>query len=88
MDRAELRRRIAEHIYRLLHWGNRRVPPGLRTLVGFLFMVGGVFGFLPVLGFWMFPLGAAFVALDVPAARPRIDRWMLQLAAQAGITEP
>ena len=27
-------------------------------------MVMGVFGFLPVLGFWMIPLGAAIAALD------------------------
>src|SRR5215467_15648034 len=27
---------------------------------------GGVFGFLPVLGFWMFPLGLVLLADDVP----------------------
>ncbi len=30
-----------------------------------LLMTGGVFGFLPVVGFWMFPLGVAVAALDV-----------------------
>ena len=79
MNRAELKRRVAEYTYRLLHWGNRRLPPGVRTLAGFLFMVGGVFGFLPVLGFWMFPLGLAFVALDIPPARRRLDIWMEKL---------
>jgi hypothetical protein len=43
----------------------RYLPPGLRLLVGVLFMLGGVFGFLPILGFWMIPLGAAIAALDV-----------------------
>ena len=66
MDKVEFKRRVAEYTYRLMHWGNRRLPPGIRTLAGFLFMVGGVFGFLPVLGFWMLPLGVAFIALDVP----------------------
>ncbi len=28
-------------------------------------MVGGVFGFLPILGFWMIPLGLAIAALDI-----------------------
>ncbi len=28
-------------------------------------IVGGVFGFLPVLGFWMVPLGVMVAALDV-----------------------
>ena len=33
MDKVELKRKVAEYTYRLMHWGNRRVPPGLRTLV-------------------------------------------------------
>ena len=46
-------------------------------------MIGGLFGFLPVLGFWMFPLGLAFVALDIPLTAHRIDDWMVKLKAQA-----
>jgi hypothetical protein len=42
-----------------------RVPAGL------LLIVGGVFGFLPVLGFWMIPLGLILLARDIPLlARP------------------
>ncbi len=43
----------------------RNVPPGLRAVLGLLLIVGGVFGFLPILGFWMIPLGVAVAALDV-----------------------
>ena len=39
---------------------------------------------LPVLGFWMFPLGIAFVALDIPPARRRINEWLIKLHRQAG----
>ena len=46
-------------------------------------MVGGVFGFLPILGFWMLPLGAALVALDLPFMRNRIDLWMDALEKKA-----
>lgn len=46
-------------------WARRRIPPGLRLLVGVLLMAGGVLGFLPVIGFWMFPLGVAIAALDI-----------------------
>ena len=60
------------------------MPPGIRSLVGVMFMIGGVLGFLPILGFWMFPLGVAFVALDVPPARKAIERWMEKLKLQAG----
>lgn len=53
----------------------RRVPPGVRSLVGLLLIVGGVFGFLPVLGFWMIPLGVAVILTDVGAVRRRWRRW-------------
>jgi hypothetical protein len=33
-----------------------------------------VFGFLPVLGFWMAPLGLAVIAQDVPVMRPPLAR--------------
>lgn len=46
-------------------WVRAHVPPGLRLVLGLLLMVGGVFGFLPVLGFWMIPLGLVFAGLDV-----------------------
>jgi len=46
-------------------------------------MVGGVFGFLPVLGFWMFPLGLAFIALDIPFTAHRIEDWMVTLKERA-----
>ncbi len=46
-------------------WTGRRLPPGLRLVVGILLIGGGMFGFLPVLGFWMIPLGIAVAALDV-----------------------
>ncbi|QFT80228.1 hypothetical protein FIU89_06350 [Roseovarius sp. THAF27] len=42
-----------------------RVPPGLRLVLGILLIIGGIFGFLPVLGFWMIPLGVAVASLDV-----------------------
>lgn len=50
---------------RFLAWVRLKVPPGLRLVLGIVIMVGGVFGFLPVLGFWMIPLGLAIAALDI-----------------------
>lgn len=86
--RAHLERRIAATTYRMLSWGRHRVAPGLRSVIGVALMAGGVLGFLPVLGFWMLPLGVAFIALDVPRASHRIDRWMHYLAKQAQLLPP
>ncbi|MEQ8859860.1 MAG: hypothetical protein RIC56_14550 [Pseudomonadales bacterium] len=79
----QLQRRITTITYRALYWARYSVAPGVRSLLGVLLMIGGVFGFLPVLGFWMFPLGVGFVALDLPMARHRMERWMQRLALEA-----
>ncbi len=47
----------------------------LRRSAGILLMIGGVFGFLPILGYWMFPVGLALLAVDIPWAR----RWYRRL---------
>lgn len=59
--------------------GKNKATAGHSQPVGLLFMVGGVFGFLPILGFWMFPLGLALIALDLPPTRKTIERWMKRL---------
>ena len=53
-----------------------RLPMGVRTLVGIALMIGGVFGFLPILGFWMIPTGVAILSLDFPPLHRRILRWL------------
>jgi len=73
------KRNVARIAFNTLKWGRDHVPPGVRSLIGALLMVGGVFGFLPILGFWMFPLGLAFAALDFPPARRWLDGRMVRL---------
>lgn len=61
----------------LYDWALRAWPP-LRWAVGLLLIVGGVLGFLPVLGFWMIPLGILLLASGSPkvrAAAKRAIRW-------------
>ncbi|MBJ6370370.1 hypothetical protein [Sedimentitalea arenosa] len=48
-----------------LAWTNKNVPKSLRLLLGILLIAGGVFGFLPVLGFWMLPLGVVIIWEDL-----------------------
>jgi hypothetical protein len=61
---------------RAVEWADRRVPPGVRSVLGVLLMAGGVLGFLPLLGFWMLPIGLAFIALDIPPLRRRLLTWL------------
>ncbi len=63
-------------VQRATAWARARLPRGLRTVVGILLVIGGLFGFLPILGFWMIPLGLAFIALDIPPLRRRLTGWL------------
>jgi hypothetical protein len=46
----------------------------LRLPLAVLFIIGGVFSFLPVLGVWMLPLGILLIAVDVALVR----RWVVK----------
>jgi hypothetical protein len=48
----------------------------VRIGLGILLIGGGILGFLPVLGFWMIPLGLLVLSVDLPVVR----RWRRQLA--------
>jgi hypothetical protein len=62
---ADWIKKIRARVNRLLVWIRDNVPPGVRSLVGLLLIVGGVFSFLPILGLWMLPLGVAVLLLDL-----------------------
>jgi hypothetical protein len=47
----------------------------VRIGIGILLVIGGFIGFLPVLGFWMIPLGLLVLSIDLPIVR----RWRRQL---------
>jgi fatty acid desaturase len=64
---------------RALSW--LRSPSGrwVRIPVALLLIVGGFVGFLPVLGFWMVPLGLLLLALDIPFLRApmlKLIQWL------------
>jgi hypothetical protein len=48
----------------------------LRILIGVLLVIGGLFAFLPILGFWMIPLGLLVLSIDIP----RVRRWRRRFA--------
>jgi len=68
------RRRVVATTY-LLHKRTRRyLPPVVRGVIGMILVILGFLGFLPVLGFWMIPLGLAVLATDLPP----LGRWFRQ----------
>lgn len=50
-----------------------------RLPVGIALTAGGVVGFLPIVGFWMVPLGLAVIAQDVPVMRPPLARLLAKI---------
>ena len=60
---------------RLLKDGMRLV----RLPIAALFLLGGVFSFLPVLGVWMLPLGLMLLAVDVPLIRPTVSAGFIRV---------
>ena len=57
-----------------------------RRVAGVLLIVGGILGFLPILGFWMIPLGLIFLSVDSKFIRRlrrrlevRIGRWWVKM---------
>lgn len=63
------KRRLVVLAYRFLRRGERYLPPLVRGFLGLLMIFAGLLGFLPILGFWMLPLGVALLASDVPPLR-------------------
>jgi hypothetical protein len=43
--------------------------PLVRMLLGVILCIGGLLGFLPILGFWMVPLGLVVLSVDIPMVR-------------------
>lgn len=65
-----------------VRFGSKRfnVPgsPTTRRIAGAALVGGGVLGFLPILGFWMIPLGVAVLSVDshpIRRARRRTEVW-------------
>ncbi len=62
---------MAKKFYQTIHRSVLGYPRLLRLSLGLLWLFGGILGFLPILGFWMFPLGLLVLSYDLPVVR----RW-------------
>ena len=61
-----LAKRLPPRAARVLGWLRRPWMIWLRVPMALLLIAAGFVGFLPVLGFWMVPLGLILLALDIP----------------------
>ena len=71
-DDAPLRRLLAGRPApgrRAMDWLRRPGAGWARIPLGAVLVVGGLLGFLPILGFWMVPAGLLLLAEDIPALR-------------------
>ena len=50
---------------------------GLRIAIGVLLTIGGILGFLPILGFWMIPLGLLVLSYEFAAVRRQRRRFVI-----------
>jgi hypothetical protein len=64
----------------------------LRVILGVALVIGGLLGFLPILGFWMIPLGLLILSVDIPFVRRRRRRlsvwWGRRQARRRAASEP
>jgi len=83
-----LQRHLPAWARSMIQFAKRRDAWWVRLPLAIALMVGGVLGFLPILGFWMLPLGLALLALDLPILRSPLARVLAfineKAAAQAG----
>lgn len=54
---------------RFLRWIRHPKSRWVRIPLALVLIVSGFLGFVPLLGFWMLPLGVALLALDLPPLR-------------------
>ena len=66
-----------------INFAGYKVPlpghPVLRMGLALALIIGGMLGFLPVLGFWMIPLGLAVLGVDFPPVRRLYRRMTVAL---------
>jgi hypothetical protein len=74
--------RLPRGFSRFIRWVREPKLIWLRLPLGLALICGGLVGFLPVLGFWMVPLGVILLAQDFPPVERGIYRLINWTAAK------
>lgn len=70
-------RKFPGRFARFLRWMRHPGSRWVRIPIAVLLSLGGVLGFLPLLGFWMLPLGLVLLAQDLPLLRRPMRRLLI-----------
>ena len=74
-----LEKETPDRVSRAIHWLRKPEARWIRWPVGLALSVAGFFGFLPVIGIEMIPLGLLLIAHDIPFLRQPVGVAMLWL---------
>ena len=66
----QFERRLPESVRGFAHWLRKPETGLVRVPLGIVLILFGVVGFLPIVGFWMVPLGLLLLAIDIAFMRP------------------
>ena len=72
----KLEQRLPAALARIVRWLRQPFSGFVRVPLACALILGGIVGFLPILGFWMIPLGLLLLAQDVPVLRRPIARFI------------
>jgi len=67
-------RRLPESMRGMVRWLRKPGSSLVRVPLGIVLILCGLVGFLPILGFWMIPLGLLVLAIDIAMVRPPLIR--------------
>ncbi len=71
--------KLPNALRRAIDWLREPRRIWIRVGAAILFILGGIFAILPVLGLWMLPVGLALLAQDVPGLKVPLEksaRWI------------
>lgn len=86
MDRLE--RRLPNGLAKATSWLRGPSSKAVRLPLGIALVAGGTVGFLPVVGFWMLPVGLVMIARDVPPLRPPLLRFFDRVETKLPAEKP
>ncbi|MBX9933936.1 MAG: hypothetical protein K2Y56_20840 [Methylobacterium sp.] len=66
--------KLPDRIHRGVDWLREPSRFWLRLAAAILFILGGIFSILPILGLWMLPLGLALLSEDIPGLKVPLER--------------